>query len=150
MNLGGPHYFFVFFVFLWLGVNLGVAQLSGWGELSRCYRSGDPFEGRKWKFRRGQMRLLMKYSNCLTIGANPQGLYLAVFFLFRIGHPRLLVPWQDISVTTGKTLFWKWIEFRFRQAPSVWLRIYGSLADEVRLTAGPFWPGERNQMKDRV
>ena len=114
MNLGGPHYFFVFFVFLWLGVNLGVAQLSGWGELSRCYRSGDPFEGRKWKFRRGQMRLLMKYSNCLTIGANPQGLYLAVFFLFRIGHPRLLVPWQDISVTTGKTLFWKWIEFRLR------------------------------------
>jgi hypothetical protein len=85
---------------------------------------------------------MMSYNNCLTVGSNPEGLYLAVLFLFRVGHPPLFVPWQDISVMTGKLLLWEWTEFRFRQAPGVWLRLYGGLGDELRAEARKSWPGE--------
>jgi hypothetical protein len=142
MKFDDPRYFVIFFVMLWIGVGFLVAQLSGWGELSRCYRLGNPFSGRRWYFRRGRMRLMMSYNNCLTVGSNPEGLYLAVLFLFRVGHPPLFVPWQDISVMTGKLLLWEWTEFRFRQAPGVWLRLYGALGDELRAEAGKSWPGE--------
>lgn len=144
MNLDDPLYFVPFFVARWIAVGFAVAQMSGWGELSRCYRSGNPFEGRRWSFRSGRMRLTMRYSNCLTVGASTQGLYLAVSFLFRVGHPPLFIPWQDVSVKSGKTLWWKWTEFRFLQAPSVYLQIPGKLGDEIQSTAGTFWPGQNN------
>lgn len=143
MKPDDPRYFFIFFVLLWVVVGFIVAQISGWAELSRCYRSGNPFEGRRWNFRSGRMRLNMAYNNCLTIGADSEGLYLAVFFLFRSGHPPLFIPWQDISVKTGKTFLWKWKEFRFRQAPRVYLKIFGRLSDDIESVAGAFWQGEK-------
>ena len=138
MNLNDPRQFVVFFVLLWTAVGLILAQLSGWAELARHYRSTNPFDGRKWRFRNGKMRLATHYNNCLTVGANAQGLYLAVLFLFRIGHPPLEIPWQDILTTTGKTLWWKWTEFRFQQAPSVWIRFYGNLGDELQSSSRTF------------
>jgi|SRR5260370_15507792 len=148
MNLDDPRYFLVFFVLFWTAISLIIAQIGGWGELSRCYRSGNPFDGRRWNFRSGRMRWNTGYNGCLTIGANAHGLFLAMLFLFRIGHPPLFVPWQDISVKKGKILWWKWTEFRFRQAPGVPLRIYGKLSDEIKSAAGPFWPSETGIAKD--
>jgi hypothetical protein len=142
MNFNDPRYLFISFLALWIGVEIGVAQIGGWGELSRFYRSSNPFDGRRWHFRSGRMRMMMSYKNCLTVGSSPEGLYLAVFFLFRIGHPPLFVPWQDISVKTGKLLLWEWTEFRFRQAPRVWLRLYRGLSGELKAEAGTSWPGE--------
>jgi hypothetical protein len=142
MNLEDPRYFFAFFVAVWIGAGFVVAQASGWGYLSRCYRSGNPFDGKRWYFRSGRMRLNMSYNSCLTLGASTQGLYVAVLFMFRIGHPPLFIPWQDISVNTGKTLWWKWTEFRFRQAPGVYLKIFGSVGEEIKSSAGMFWPGQ--------
>jgi hypothetical protein len=131
LNLNDPRQLLVFFVLLWMTVGLMLAQLSGWAELARHYRSIKPFEGDKWRFRSARMRWTARYNNCLTVGASPQGLYLAVLFLFRIGHPPLEIPWQDVLTTTGKTLWWRWTEFRFQQAQSVWIRFYGNLGDEL-------------------
>jgi hypothetical protein len=131
LNPNDPKQFFVFFIFMWIAVGLILAQVGGWAELARHYRPANPFEGRMWRFRSGHMRLTVHYNNVLTVGASPEGLYLAVLFLFRVGHPPLLVPWKDISTTTGKTLLWRWAEFRFQQAPYVWIRFYGKLGDEI-------------------
>jgi hypothetical protein len=138
-----PRLFFVFFIAIWVAVCFLIAQMGGWAELARHYRATDSFDGERWHFRSARMRLNGHYNGCLTVGANPQALYLSVLFLFRIGHPALCIPWQEISVTTGKTLWWKWTEFRFQQAPSVWLRFYGGLGESMRLAAGPMWPGLR-------
>jgi hypothetical protein len=131
LNPNDPRQFFISFVFLWLVVGFIVAQLSGWAELASHYRSTNPFEGQRLRFRSSKMRLNMQYNGCLTVGLSQQGMYLALLFLFRIGHPPLVIPWKDISTTTGKTLFWRWVEFRFQQAPSVWIRFYGKLGDEI-------------------
>jgi hypothetical protein len=142
MNFADPRYFFIFFLALWIGVGFLIAQFGGWGELSRFYRSANRFEGKRWYFRSGRMRWMTNYNGCLTVGSSPEGLFLAVLFLFRVGHPPLFVPWQDISVRTGKLLLWEWTEFRFRQAPSVRLRLYGSIGGELKAAAEMSWPGE--------
>jgi hypothetical protein len=144
MNLDDPRYlpvvFPIFFVFMWVTVGFVIAQLGGWGELARYYRLQNPFDDKRWHCRSGRMRWTARYNGCLTIGAGSRGLYLAVLFLFRVGHPPLLIPWGDISVKTGKTLWWNWTEFRFRQAPGVYLKIWGGMDDEIRYEAGAFWP----------
>ena len=141
MPLNDPRYFLVFFVIMWIFIGFLIGQISGWGQLSRYYRLTQPFDGERWRFRSARMRFATKYNGCLTIGANTQGLYVAVLFLFRPGNPPLFIPWQDISVSTGKTLVWNWTEFRFRQAPGVFLRVFGSM-DSVKSAAGAFWPSE--------
>jgi hypothetical protein len=148
MTLDNPLHFFAFFVLFWIAASVAVAVIGGWNELSHFYRSEKPFDGRRWYFRSGRMRWNTKYSGCLMIGANAQGLYLAAFILFRVGHPPLFIPWQDISANTGKTLWWKWTEYRFRLTPTVWLRIYGNLSDEIKSTAGPFCPNGSAVAKD--
>jgi hypothetical protein len=69
------------------------------------------------------MRLLMGIHNALTVGVNSHGLYLAVSMPFRVGNPPLLVSWGDVSMRGSKFLFWKYFEFRFRQAPYVFLAL---------------------------
>lgn len=114
--------------------------MSGWAELARHYRAEVPFLGATWKFQRAKMRLGMQYNNCLTVGFGSAGIYLSTFVLFRVGHPALLVPWWQITMNTGKTLFGQWTKFRFQQAPSVWIRFYGQLATEARANAETFLP----------
>ena len=86
------------------------------------------------------MRLGMQYNRVLTVDFNAAGLYLSTFILFRAGHPPLLVPCWDITMNKGKTLFWEWTEFRFEQAPSVWIRFYGKLANEAQASAASYLP----------
>ena len=43
------------------------------------------------------MRWLTHYNNVLTVGADSEGLFLVPFFLFRVGHPPLFVPWAEIT-----------------------------------------------------
>ena len=145
MNPTNPQIFFLIFVCLWFAVSFVIAQLSGWAQLSRYYRSETQFEGEPWKFRSCQARWMTHYNNCITVGANAQGLYVAIFLLFRSGHPPLLVPWHNITVRRGKTLFWDWTEFRFEQTPGVWLKFYGGLGEEICRAAGPAWPGSSDQ-----
>jgi hypothetical protein len=79
----------------------------------------------------------MGYNNCLTIGANPTGLYLSVFFLLRFGHPNLFIPWADISVTASKRVFLSiYTEFRFRQTPMIRFRVSERLEQRIAKAAG--------------
>ena len=99
MNFNRPELFFAAFVGLWIGVSLSVARLGGWATLATFYCFSGSFNGDCWRFQSGELRWKIGYNNGLTVGANPTGLYLSVFFLFRLGHPDLFVPWADISVT---------------------------------------------------
>jgi hypothetical protein len=65
------------------------------------------------------MRWLASYGNCLTVGGNPQGLYLAVAPLFRFRQPPLLIPWEEVTVS-GYGLSWDMnCIFRFRSAQTL-------------------------------
>jgi len=143
MDTSRPEQFFLAFISFWIGISFLVAHIGGWTNLGTFYRLSGSFNGECWRFQSAGLRWKVGYNNCLTVGVNPSGLYLSVFFLFRIGHPNLFIPWADISVTWGKRgLLSIYTEFRFRQAPTIPFRVNERLAQRIMESAGSSWPGK--------
>jgi hypothetical protein len=143
VNFENPAFVVLYVIGLWLGVNFVISVVSGWAELARVYRFRGKFLGESWSFQSGQMRLLMGIGNALRVGADQQGLYLSLLFVFRPDKPPLYVPWHDIATREGRFLFWNYIEFRFRQAPNAYLKISKDLGQKVAVASGGSWPGDR-------
>ena len=65
-----------------------------------------------------------------------------MFILFRVNCRDLFIPWPDITVARGREWFMDFVEFQFRQAPKIRLRVYGKAGDVIKALAGPAWPAE--------
>ena len=136
-------FFVVYFICLWVAISFVISLVGGWFELGRVYRAAKPFQGERWRFQDAYLRLLTSYRGVLTVGADAEGLYASVFAPFRIGHPPLFIPWQDISVQLGKCLWVRVYKFEFRQVPSVRLQLREKLGKKIQIAAGASWPGDR-------
>ena len=144
MNFNRPEYVFIV-VIGFLGILFFViGRISGWSTLANFYRFSGEFTGQQWRFQSAKLRWYMGYNNCLIIGANESGLFLSVFFLLRIGHPTLFIPWGDVSVIMKKGTWGKYAELRFRQTPAIPFRMSGKLSEKIAEVAGRMWPGEPN------
>jgi hypothetical protein len=52
------------------------------------------------------------YRSILTIHTAPNGFYLSVWLPFRIGHPPLFIPWQEVRNATTYPFWWfEMVEF---------------------------------------
>jgi len=138
-----PLAFIPFFIFFWYGVVSLIAVFSGWMMLSRRFRLTSVFTGATWEFRSARMRWTSRYGNCLSIGADPAGLKLSVFFPFRPGHPPLFVPWSEISVARRRDfLFIRQVKLLLGREEQIPFVISGGLADRIQAAAGASWPIE--------
>ena len=91
-----PLEFIALFVAMWCAICFLLGALGGWMALAEHFRLTGTFVGRKWYMCSAQFRVFVSYSGVLTMGANDQGLYLAVLLPFRLGHPPLLIPWRFV------------------------------------------------------
>jgi hypothetical protein len=133
--------FLAFFVAVWSTTGLLTGKLSGWAVLARRFGSILPFPNQSWRWKSARMRWGANYNNCLTIGADPAGLYLSPLFFFRIGHPPLFIPWAEISLRgRRKIMFIECVEFRLGREEQIPFTIRASLADQIRPAAGASWP----------
>jgi len=132
----------IFFLALWCGIILLIGQIGGWAVLARRFRLTLPFAGQSWGWQSARMRWSCNYGGCLRVGADPTGLYLATFFLFRAGHPPLLVPWPEVTVSRRKVLFFTYVELRLGREEQIPFVINQKLAERVRGAAGASWPVE--------
>src|SRR5712671_4837650 len=99
---------------------LVLSRVGGWSALAERYRANDiPPDGRSWRWRSVSMRLNTRYKGMITIRSTARGLYLAVPKLFSLGHPPLLIPWNEIEVTSERGLFFPYMCFRFTAVPNV-------------------------------
>ena len=130
------------FICLWVAVSFLLSHGSGWAALAREYRTQEPYAGDRWRFQSAQMRWLLNFNHCLTIGANRTGLYLAILSPFRLAHPPLFIPWREISVRPTKLLWLRGVELRLGSELQIPLRIRESLAQKLRASAGTSWPTE--------
>ena len=48
----------------------------------------------------------VSYKNAIRASVSPQGLRLSVLFLFRVGHPPLLIPWAALGPLHPETSWW--------------------------------------------
>jgi hypothetical protein len=122
--------FLVFFVAMWCLTSLLTGKLSGWAILSRRFSSTLPFPSQTWSWKSACMRWGANYKNCLTIGADPAGLYLSSLFFFRIGHPALFIPWTEISLRgRRKILFIEFVELELGREEKIPFLIRAGFAD---------------------
>jgi hypothetical protein len=84
------------------------------------------------------MRFWTNYSGCLTVGVNRKGLYLSVWFLFRFGHPPLVVPWRDITMMERKRFFVQQVVLKFDRCPSIPVIISERLANKIAIERSTF------------
>ena len=131
-------HFLLLFLAFWTAICLAMAHL-GWAGLARSYRASDSFDGKKRFFRTAEVGQ-SSYRNCLTTGVSARALHLSVLFPFRVGHPPLHIPWEDISASETRWLLGRGYELHFRLAPHVTIRLSSQLGDELQSEAGLRWP----------
>lgn len=140
------HYFPVLFPFFFLGMwllfSFLLSRMGGWHLLARPFRTDLPFSSEVWRFQSAQMRWAANYNNCLTVGAGPEGLYLAVWLIFRFGHRALLIPWSEIRVRRIEGVFDGSYILTLGREAQVPLRIRGKLGKKLHAAAGTYWPVE--------
>lgn len=107
-----PWLFLVLFLGLWALMSFAVSWMGGWRKLARDYRlekgGGFPCS----TFVSGEVGWV-EYRGSLTLGGDARGLYLAVLFPFRLGHPPLCIPWSDVQDRVReRRFFFQWDTFR--------------------------------------
>jgi hypothetical protein len=100
----------VTFPLLWCGVCLILAHTGGWARLAKKYAANITHarsEGRHFSMQSGRVGWV-NYNGCLTVQTTDQGLHVAVWPMFRIGHPPLFIPWNEVR--GAHTVRFLWVE----------------------------------------
>ncbi len=129
----------VVFAGMWCGICLVLARLGGWSRLAARFPAQAPPGGTRFSMQSARIGLV-NYNGCLTIHTSPEGLHLAIWALWRLGHPPILVPRDAIgTVKPGRFLWWKFVDFKVftpqpvkvRIAASVWEASSGRAAEAI-------------------
>jgi hypothetical protein len=127
-----PLLFLPFFVFIWVLASYVIALIGGWRALAgRDAAGAAEFTGEKWSMQSGRMRWTTRYNGALTVGANAEGLYLGVLFMFRVGHPPLYVPWTAVSLRENRGLVFTYITIDFLEEPGISLTVSRQLGEKI-------------------
>jgi hypothetical protein len=96
---------FLLFPLLWVTITFAIS-LGGWRQLATHYRVTNlPFDANVSSLSYAKMGWA-DYKNVIRAGACQEGLVLKVFFLFRLFHPPLLIPWSAVGSIQSSTSFW--------------------------------------------
>ena len=130
----------LFFILLWLLVTTILALAAGWFSLAKAYpdRPEEPialFSGQS-----GLMGPGINFRGVLRLGVCPSGLRLGMLRLLGPFSRDFLVPWSDISVSRGKTLFWPVARLQFGNPKVGVLVVRARVADGLAQAAGGRWP----------
>ena len=129
--------FLPLFLAVWYGSMVLIAWVGGWSALAGVYRAETPVAAaHEWRNKYGKMRYGTGYNGCLNIAANPMGMQLSLWKMFRPGHPPLFIPWSDVTTQVERGMFFELVRFSFHRVEDVPLRLRRDLAEEV-LRASP-------------
>ncbi len=107
----------IFLPALWCAIVLVLSYVSGWQKLSKSYGAHAPPHGQKYAWQSGRVGMV-SYRNTLTVHAAPEGLFLSVPAVFRLGHKSLFIPWSAIrNQKPVKFLWYNAIRFQVGAPP---------------------------------
>jgi len=131
---------FLAFALYWcLIVNL-ISLVSGWRVLARRFGLQQPFMGPTWNWQSARIRFA-RYNSCLTVGADPMGIFLRPMVLFRPGHPPLFIPWTEITVRSRSTMFGQYPQLMLGSSEQIAFTMNSTLASRLESAAASSWPG---------
>jgi hypothetical protein len=126
--MNNPYLPIFFFILLWIIGTYLFSFIDGWRKLAIYYRYQGQSIGEKYHFQSGKIKWAA-FGSCLTVGANQEGLYIAIAFLFRAGHPPLFIPWREIKIQRKVSFGFSMLEFKFDRIDSIPLLITQQLED---------------------
>lgn len=127
--------FAVFFVAVWYVTLTAIGLMSGWRALSKRFKQETaPYGEIKTVgpfFYSIYMRFWSHYSSVVRLTAASDGLYAAVLFPFRIGHPPLRIPWNEIQLGRAKWFFRTYIVLTLGNEEKIPMRISQRMAGNL-------------------
>lgn len=126
----------------WILFSHLISYMSGWRRLATTYRATQPFSGTWMRPWAASMGWGVNYNGLINVGTDSAGIHLSIFFLFRAGHPPLLIPFGDVSamgMRTWRTFWFSMAKLEFRRCPSAYLLIPLKAAEKLSQFGGfPF------------
>jgi hypothetical protein len=114
-----PFWILIFFPLAWFAVAFLLGHISGWADLGTRHRTREPPPSEHVRRVSGKMGLI-SYNRALTVGWSAPGLHLSAPFLFRLSHPPLLIPWEEIVERQDKKALWMaFVRLRIRGGPTL-------------------------------
>jgi hypothetical protein len=89
----------------WCAVVGFLSLLGGWSRLGSRYATDKTPRGTALRWQTGAVGLV-SYRNVLKIDVAQDGLFLAMPWPFRIGHPPLFIPWSAVQGATATQMLW--------------------------------------------
>lgn len=93
------------FATLWCTISFLLGLFSGWQRLALEYATDQPPHGTAFSWQSGYVGFV-GYRNCLNIHVAPEGMFLSVVWLFRLGHRTVLFPWAAIHDLEERNFPW--------------------------------------------
>jgi len=93
------------FVGFWCAICFILSLLGGWHRLAARFPVRSKPSGKNYVMQSGKVGLV-NYRSCLDIYVAPEGFYISVFFLFRLGHPPLFIPRDSVFNVTTHRFLW--------------------------------------------
>lgn len=136
-----PLYFIPFFVSgVFILVCYVISFLGGWFSLSQRFRKeSEPYGDTRSAgplIYEVNLRFWTRYSSAIRMTAAKDALYLSVFFLFRIGHPPLRIPWNEIRFGKTKFLWRRYVVLTLGQQERIPMRISERMARNLGIQDG--------------
>lgn len=98
--------FFIVFPLFWCFVVWILSRASGWHRLAGRYAMVTrPVMGARHSGLTGMVGAV-SYRNVLTVHFVPEGFFLEVMVLFRIGQPALFIPWTEVTGRKARQVLW--------------------------------------------
>lgn len=97
--------FLIIFPLFWCLVVLLISYVGDWHRLASTFAAGDrPLSGTPHHRVFGVVGLA-RYKFALTVHLAKDGFFVETSPLFRIGHPRLFIPWSAVSERSPRRFF---------------------------------------------
>ncbi len=128
----------IFVAILWCAVCFLIGAMTGWLKLARHFRKqSDPYGDSKTAgpfFYAVYMRYWTHYSSVIRLTAAADALYASVLFPFRIGHPPLRIPWNEIQIGKAKFLWRSYVLLTLGNQERIPMRITERMARNLGIS----------------
>jgi hypothetical protein len=127
---------------IWCAVVGMIGFLSGWQRLAKVYPLSEPIEKEKTVGMQSlNLSMFSRYNNCITFGVSDKGMSIRVMSIFRIGHPPMFIPWEDMLAEDIKVYkFIPMVRLILLKDPKRKVLLREGHAKRLAKLAGEYWP----------
>lgn len=131
-----PIFIITVFIAHWCAVVWFISRYTGWARLAKAYPQAQPFRGKKHHFGCLKMKGMGGYNNCVVYGADDQGIHLSMWPVFRIGHPAMLLPWQEMKAQRVPARGESWSKILLAGEPEILVTMPPGMVDKLKAQSG--------------